>query len=511
MKLYISYYGNYISVVEGMYNHKKSKYILKNVQFISTEDVDIDYEDKYSLLKEALKLINSKTKNVVLCLNTRDVIIKTNSVVKVSPKDLEGLMKNEIYEMMSLDNEKYTFSYEVTKENLENNTLDVITAAILNSELDIITNIFKENKLNLECIDTISTSYNRLLKNVTYENIMMLNLGRYGSLVNIYMNDSLFIHDNIPVRITDESNFSVCLALIEELTALMNFYSSRNYGKSIDKIVLIGEQNNNQEVVNAFKDRINTEIVYAIEDLQGIECLFDIEQHPKSNLNNCEVSKICDVLGSMLIRSSRKDFNTMNLLPESVIKKQINKRNLKRAVNILPIVIGILCLPYIVLNMINNDINEVIYLEQSNLSNIEQEYKGIEDIENRIKSLEDEISIYDSLDSKSINWGSILSQIDRNIPYTVDLNNIEIYYQEKELNTKDQSETPIYDQIPNILVIEGIASDSYRIGQFVYSLTHISSFEKVELKNSTLNEETGGYDFNIVATLKEGEVLSEQQ
>lgn len=509
MKLYISYYGNYVSIVEGMYNHKKYKYILKNVQFISSEDVEIDYEDKYSFLKQALKLIKFKSKNVVLCLNTRDVIIKQNSVAKVNQKDLDGLMKNEIYEMMSLDNAKYTFSYEVTKENSEENTLDVITAAILNDELDIILNIFKENKLNLECIDTISTSYNRLLKNVIYENIMMLNIGIYGSLVNIYINDSLFIHDNIPVKITNQTNYAVCLELIEELRGLMTFYSSRNYGNSIDKIVLVGEQNNNREVIEAFKEKIDIEILQGIECLPGIECLFDIEKHVKGNLKNYEISKISDALGSMLISKDKKKYNTMNLLPYSIIKNQRKKEFVKGVLNTLVISSIILSIPYFTLKVLNYDINKIIELEQNNLNKINDEYKGIEDIEKRIENLEEEISIYYNLENKSTNWEKVLTEIERNIPYTVDLTNIEIYYQEDESNSEEENETPIYEQIPNTIVIDGIANNSSRIGQFVYSLTKTSYFEAVELKNSILNEEIGGYNFNIVAVLKEGAVLNE--
>ena len=54
MKLYISYYGNCLSMVEGRYNSKKDKYTIKNYMFLSDKEVDIDYNDKYSLLKEAL-------------------------------------------------------------------------------------------------------------------------------------------------------------------------------------------------------------------------------------------------------------------------------------------------------------------------------------------------------------------------------------------------------------------------------------------------------------------------
>ena len=56
MKLYISYYGNYVSIVEGSYNSKKEKYNIKKYMVLSSEEVPLDANDKYSLLREALKL-----------------------------------------------------------------------------------------------------------------------------------------------------------------------------------------------------------------------------------------------------------------------------------------------------------------------------------------------------------------------------------------------------------------------------------------------------------------------
>ena len=145
-------------------------------------------------------------------------------------------------------------------------------------------------------------------------------------------------------------------------------------------------------------------------------------------------------------------------------------------------------------------------------------------MEKRIEDLKEQISIYDSLESKSITWAEVLDLIDNNIPYTVDLTNIDVHYNEGSLDNKEENisednkenansqqdnETPIYEQIPNTMVIEGISNNSYNIGQFVYSLTHLSCFESVQLKSSTKDEENGGYNFNIVAVLKEGAVLSE--
>ena len=103
----------------------------------------------------------------------------------------------------------------IKKEGKE--TLDIIMAAILNEELEKIMTIFKDFKLNVERIDTIATSYGRLLKNIEYDDIAMINTGSYGSSATIYKEDALFIHDNIPVRVNEDANFSVSLALIDEV------------------------------------------------------------------------------------------------------------------------------------------------------------------------------------------------------------------------------------------------------------------------------------------------------
>ena len=49
-KLYISYYGDSISIVEGSY--KKNKFIIDDVILMNADDIEPNYNDKYNLLKE---------------------------------------------------------------------------------------------------------------------------------------------------------------------------------------------------------------------------------------------------------------------------------------------------------------------------------------------------------------------------------------------------------------------------------------------------------------------------
>lgn len=96
----------------------------------------------------------------------------------LSPKDLNGLMDLEIEDMISLDSDKYTFSYEVSREikNDEESKINVILAGVLKEEIYEIDNIFKQYKLEREAVDTIATSYLRVLKHVAYDDIMIMNI-----------------------------------------------------------------------------------------------------------------------------------------------------------------------------------------------------------------------------------------------------------------------------------------------------------------------------------------------
>ena len=540
MKLYISYYENYIAIVEGIYNKKKEKFNIKNTLILNSEDIDDSkYEDKkYALLREALTLNQYKSKDVVFLLNTRDVIIKYHNAQKVQPKDLDGIMNNEMYEVMSLDYDQYTFSYEVTNENEEEtpNTLDMIVAAIANDELEKIMDIFKEFKLNIERIDTMSSAYSRLVNELEYEDIMLLNIGNYGSIVNIYKDDSLFIHDNIPIRVSKGtgSSMGISLALIDEIRGLMNFYSSRNFGKTLDNIVLLGQSNTNTDIIEGFKESFNTKIV------SGIENLFDIEKYLQGDIQKDEISKISDILGSMAIVEDNKTYRHMNLLPLSIRNRQNKKEVLKQSALAIPLLVALLASPYVGLSYMEYRALKQTEVVQARLDEILVQFKDIEEIDAKITLAQEEISIYDMLSSKEVSWGPILASIDKSIPYRVDLTNIDVYYDESlvdpsskeesedgdfsienkptdgttEENVEQEEETeqeiPIYEQIPNTIELKGISNNSKNVGQFVYSLNKLDYFESVKLINTSEDEEVNGQAFNIIIVLREGVVSGDE-
>ena len=530
-KLYISYYGDSISIVEGSY--KKNKFIINDVILMNEDDIKPNYNDKYNLLKVALSSKQFKSKKAVLCLNTRDVIVKSNKIPKVGPKELDGIMSMEIDEMISLERDQYTFSYEVVTEVEEDGQelLDLVLAALETTEINNILNIFEDFNLKLEYIDILPTAYARVLKEVEYTDMMIVNTGNYSTSIDIYKEDSLYIHDNVPVRLNEGSQIYDYMRLVDEANGLMNYYSSRNYGKTVDTILLIGAHYNNNNVIDGFKKLFVSEVI------SGIENLYDIENDINGKIDEFNLNQVVEIIGCMLREQKKSTYFKMNLLPEYTKRKYEKNKKVLKYLKAAPIVILILSAPTIALRAMENIKQKELDLVKTKLEEVKMEYGQINKIEEDIKSLEEEIKLYDMLIQKEPKWGEILSSIDKNIPYKVQLNNLSLSYlaennKENQNNEQAQNENngqdnessiiqnneqneKLYDKVPNFISISGQAGTPSLVGQFVYNLKALTHFEDIKLSGVTEqssgdeNNKKTSYSFSITAKVKDGVIISE--
>jgi Tfp pilus assembly protein PilN len=523
-KLYISYYGEYISIVEGSYNKNKKKYNIKNSLFIPlVEESYNEYEkkQKYDNLRRALQVGNFKSKNVVLCLSTKDVIIKSINIPKVDPKDLDSIISMEMEDFISLDKDQYEISYTVIKEieEDENKLIEVMVAAAPKEQVDNIVNILKNLNLNVESIDIIANSYIRILQQVEYTDMMIVNSGPYGTIIGIYKEDSLFINDFVPIKIDDNFSYFEALSMVEEAKGLMNYYSSRNFGKVVDNILLLGQAAYNNDTIKAFKESFKGEV------MSGIDELFDIKEEINKIDKIENTSLFVENLGLMLRDLTKKLYNKINLVPDDIKKSQKHKKNIIIATALLPIVLGIFLAPYIIMNNLNKSNEENLLALREDLNSYKEQAKETDNIKKNIKLKKEEIEQYDMLLENQISWGDLVSYIDKNIPYRVELTNLSFSYganvskvqdeenktEEKKEQTKDDSKTteqPIYKMIPNVVNIEGRSRTPDLVGQFVYILNKNEDFKSVDLKSVT-KDENSGYKFIIKAYIKEGAIIIE--
>ncbi|CZR98937.1 MULTISPECIES: PilN domain-containing protein [Clostridioides] len=568
-KVYVSYYGDSISIVEGRYKHDKDKFYIKNFNAFSIEDIAQDFsKEKYALLRYALENIKLKSRHVVFCLNTRDVILKPQKLPKMDKKDLDGFMKLEMDEMMALESDEYVFSYEVSSETSDSSTgeessLNLIIGAIKKEEINAIVEIMHEFDLILDRIDTLSTAYLRILKNLDYNDIMVTNISDNSTIINIYKKDTLFISDNIPIRITAKDMEMQLLNVVEESKGLMNYYSSRNFGKVTDTILILGKRYSNKLIYEAFSSAFSNYVS------QGLTEIMDISDMITGDIDEDDINSIVELLGSMIEPKGKKDFENINFLPMDILKKQMKAKQVKNILKIAPIVILVLAIPYLCLIFSNSLANKELENVNDEIRSIESAYYQIGNIEKMIQSKTEEIKVYDMLIGKKVKWENLLDDIDKNTPSRVELTSLSTTYQnfgttnktensnndkattnkssnnETKSNTKSNSDgnktssdlseekttnisealtgdsktndtdtetddkTPLYDKIPNIINIEGNAKDSSYVGQFLYKLKGLYYFEDVKLHSIKNNEEDSNYTFNMTLYLKEGVLTNE--
>ncbi|MGX9758515.1 PilN domain-containing protein [Clostridioides difficile] len=567
-KVYVSYYGDSISIVEGRYKHDKDKFYIKSFNAFSIEDIAQDFsKEKYALLRYALENVKLKSKHIVFCLNTRDVILKPQKLPKMDKKDLDGFMKLEMDEMMALESDEYVFSYEVSSEISERTegeeaSLNLIIGAIKKEEINAIVDIIHEFDLVLDRIDTLSTAYLRILKNLDYNDIMVTNISDNSTIINIYKKDTLFISDNIPIRITAKDMEMQLLNVVEESKGLMNYYSSRNFGKVTDTILILGKRYSNKLIYEAFSSAFSNYIS------QGLTEIMDIADMVSGDIDEDDINSIVELLGCMIEPKGKKDFENINFLPMDILRKQMKAKQIKSVLKIAPIVILVISIPYLCLIFSNRLANKELKNVNDEIRNIESAYYQIGNIEKMIQSKTEEIKVYDMLIGKKVKWENLLDDIDKNTPSRVELTSLSTTYQsvgatnktensdnsktntnksnndetktntksnsnesknsndinedktvnvadalngneETDSNTEADDKTPLYDKIPNVLNIEGNAKDSSYVGQFLYKLKGLYYFEDVKLHSIKSNEEGSNYTFNMTLYLKEGVLTNE--
>ena len=101
----------------------------------------------------------------------------------------------------------------------------------------------------------------------------------------------------------------------------MNYYSSRNFDKSVDKIVTIGKFAYNKDLINAFRMAFLSELV------TGIENRFDIDESLVQRNNKNEKEKGEEQIPN-LVTIEESSGSTRNV-GQFICELNLNMQNLK--------------------------------------------------------------------------------------------------------------------------------------------------------------------------------------
>lgn len=248
-KLYISCYGENLHIVDGSPAGKNLSFKAKGYGRMTLPGLFTETARKPELVKkfgkefkQFLKSKKLRSKNASIALGQRGIIVRSIKVPKMTPGDLDKMLKMEAGDYLTVSIEDYAFQYKLLAETEENGQkyYDVLLVAVLHSQIEQLVEITESAGLKLDYIDVLPNILFRLFKQTGYKNAMLVQSGTDGTSMAIFKDHNLFIYTDIPFKYDNQGGNDYS-TLFNELRGYLDFFASRNFGNSIDNILILGE------------------------------------------------------------------------------------------------------------------------------------------------------------------------------------------------------------------------------------------------------------------------------
>lgn len=193
-------------------------------------------------LEDFLAERKMKAKRVIAGLGHSGVITRNVRVPKMSPGDLDNMMKLNINDYLPVSPEDYAFDYKVLDEIEEDGSefLDLMVAAVSHDQAEQCYSLLEQAGLRPVVFDVLPNMLHRLFGHLANRDIMVLDGSAGGTCLAVFKGKTLFVYADIPfaVKPDGENDLSV---LAGEMRGYLDYFSSRNFGRTVDNVAVLGE------------------------------------------------------------------------------------------------------------------------------------------------------------------------------------------------------------------------------------------------------------------------------
>lgn len=441
-KVVIIFYEDQIEIFRG-------KSLLSKINLTSFGNIKNQEAQEY--IKQIISDSGLKISRCYVLYAMDGLITRTIEIPKIKKKEVEKYIKNNIDEYFTVNINDYYFDYKITHENKKN--INLFVAAVPRIKVADIISIL--NLLNIN-INSINVYPDLILSYFINKKggIGVIDIHENRTYVTLFENGDVFLHSSLMNEFEDNEMFQ---EYIDNISYFINFYSTRHFGKKIEKLYVIGE--NLDKVKTTFDSQIDIQKEYGLNSL---------------------VKGDRPVLLYPYIKGIIKPNNSIDY------NKIINKRDSFRLAMILTIIILVLVTAVwtiATIYVINDTTKEY------NLSNLNKEYELYKDIEQKVMELETKKNELQSkrdylnqIEVEKLDIVDILTQLKNNLPknirvtvLTIDKQNVNVTFKIIDTKTLDAA-------------------------KLVVSLNKIGIFEDVNI--SQINLDDNVEDINLVLKLK---------
>lgn len=302
--VYLEVSDNTVSLLEG----KSSK---RGVTVTRWKEEEFDSLNREELNRALSQLHIKKKTKVNLLLSNSLLLMKTVEIPMLKEKDIQLLIENNLSQYFTLGSEKYVASFKILKTFSKENKkmLELLLIAYPKQELDLILEACADNLLVVQTIEPYSNVVFQEYTG-TEKSIALVDVQENKAHCVIIRDNHLFLHATFDPNESDSFTFTDSTreeVILGNLKGYINFYASKNYGETIEKVLLFTSQEGLREEIQA-----NTGIPVQLNELP-----FQI-----SLKKSAEITEGKHSLGLFFFVRNIEKNSSINLLNHSCYKKK---------------------------------------------------------------------------------------------------------------------------------------------------------------------------------------------
>lgn len=275
-KLYLDMRGRVVRVVEGS-TSKSGAITINKFGTMLFEGVDTFppepnfLSDNADILKSFLKEQGIKTKKAVLCLGRPGIVARVVKVPKMSLTDLKTHMELEIKDYLPVSSEDYFFDFKIMSAFTEDERdyFNLLAAAVLKKHIEEYVSIIEMAGLKPLAVDIFPSVIWRLLAD-KYHDTAVVDSGRDGTRLMLCRGEDLVLYTDIPYQFEKQGDDDFS-HLTREIGGYLDFFASRHFGKTVDRIYITGELAVHSNVLLILEGILNIPVSPGLQDVGKME------------------------------------------------------------------------------------------------------------------------------------------------------------------------------------------------------------------------------------------------
>lgn len=216
-------------------------------------------------LRSLIKSNNLSNKKANLILSIDGLVTREIEIPVINKVNIGKFIHNNIEEYFTINKADYYFDYKITSINKKENKMKLFLAAVPKQKLTDIKKLMDNGGITLNKINIYPDCILNLYKNIKSQGIACLDIGKKKSTLSIIKDGSLFLYSLINVSIEEETEDEF-RDVVDSFNYFLNFYSSRYFGNTVDRIYLIGEYAQSETLVNILKEHHDIHINWGLRN-----------------------------------------------------------------------------------------------------------------------------------------------------------------------------------------------------------------------------------------------------